>query len=72
MQTDSDTMIRNKGMKALIAQLGKVEAERFISLINREPFDYTEWQKTLFSDFSVRELSKLAMEDTDYEKEKNR
>lgn len=53
--------LRNEGMKVLISNLGKVEAERFISLIIREPFDYTEWQKDLFNDMSVKELSGLAM-----------
>jgi hypothetical protein len=48
-------------MKILIDNLGRVEAERFISLIIREPFDYTEWQRYLFNDFSVRELSNTAM-----------
>jgi len=27
--------------------LGSVAAERFIALIQREPFDYTSWQKEL-------------------------
>jgi hypothetical protein len=50
-------------MKVLINNLGKVEAERFISLIIREPFDYTEWQKDLFNNMSVKELSNLAMKE---------
>ncbi|MDD2510477.1 MAG: hypothetical protein PHP26_06220 [Syntrophomonas sp.] len=45
MKTDS--VIRNEGMKVLIKHLGKVDAERFISLILKEPFDYTKWQKAL-------------------------
>jgi len=36
-------------------------AERFITLINREPFDYTEWQRNLWNDKSIEELSKAAM-----------
>lgn len=48
-------------MKILLEGLGKVDAERFISLIINEPFDYTKWQKDLFSGMSVRELSKNAM-----------
>jgi hypothetical protein len=55
--------LRNEGMKILINKLGRVEAERFISLIIREPFDYTEWQKDLFDDMSVKELSNLAMKE---------
>ncbi|MDR3340959.1 MAG: hypothetical protein LBT25_12895 [Candidatus Symbiothrix sp.] len=58
---DTETVLRNKGMRILIKHLGNVEAERFIMLINREPFDYTEWQQDLFTDMSVKELSSLAM-----------
>ena len=57
----NDTLVRNEGMKILLEGLGKVDAERFISLIIKEPFDYTKWQKNLFSDMSVRELSNAAM-----------
>jgi hypothetical protein len=59
----AEMALRNKGMKVLINSLGKVEAERFISLIIREPFDYTEWQRDLFNDMSVKELSNLAMKE---------
>ena len=57
----AEMVLRNEGMKILIDKLGHVEAERFISLIIREPFDYTEWQRNLFNDLSVRELSNMAM-----------
>jgi hypothetical protein len=57
----AEAIIRNKGMRALIDSLGKVDAERFITSIIREPFDYTEWQHDLFENLSVRELSDLAM-----------
>jgi len=43
----TDTEIKQRGIKALIADLGNVQAERFISLIIREPFDYTKWQRDL-------------------------
>ena len=59
MTTDSE--IKQKGMEALIEKLGAVDAERFITLLLREPFDYTEWQKDLWPDASVRELSARAM-----------
>jgi len=55
--------LRNEGMKILINNLGHVEAERFISLIIRDPFDYTEWQRDLFNDMSVKELSNNAMKE---------
>jgi len=58
----TDTEIKQRGIKALIADLGNVQAERFISLIIREPFDYTKWQRDLWPDESVEELSKKAME----------
>ena len=60
--------LRDEGMKILINNLGSVEAERFISLIIREPFDYTEWQKDLFNNMSVKELSDVAMKN--YKKNK--
>jgi hypothetical protein len=59
----AEMALRRKGMQTLINHLGKVDAEKFISLIIREPFDYTEWQKNLFSDLSVKELSNLAMKE---------
>jgi hypothetical protein len=59
MITDSE--IKLKGCKALVASLGKVDAERFISLIQREPFDYTKWQRDLWDDQSVEEISRNAM-----------
>ncbi|MCD6319924.1 MAG: hypothetical protein J7M03_04515 [Candidatus Desulfofervidaceae bacterium] len=58
----TDTELKIKGMEVLLKELGKVEAERFISLIKREPFDYTRWQRDLWKDKKVEELSKEAME----------
>ncbi|MCL2441254.1 MAG: hypothetical protein FWD14_05900 [Treponema sp.] len=63
---NAEMTLRNEGMKVLINNLGRVEAERFISLIIREPFDYTEWQRNLFNNLSVKELSNIAMKE--YEK----
>ena len=58
----TDTEIRIKGIKALTESLGDVEAERFISLIQREPFDYTKWRQGLDEDSSIREISKNAID----------
>lgn len=58
----TDTEIRVKGVKALSDSLGSVEAERFISLILREPFDYTFWRQDLFNDKSIDEISTAASE----------
>ena len=58
---NTDTEVRIRGLRALVEALGTVEAERFITLILREPFDYTQWQRQLWADRSVDELSKAAM-----------
>ncbi|MBI4651049.1 hypothetical protein HY745_07170 [Candidatus Desantisbacteria bacterium] len=57
----TDTEIRIKGINALTKSLGDVEAERFISLIQREPFDYTKWHQNLDENLSINEISKKAM-----------
>ena len=57
----SNTELRIKGLNVLNQMLGSVEAERFIALIIREPFDYTQWQKKLWNDVSIEELSAKAM-----------
>ena len=61
MATLTDTEVKVKGVEALIAALGEVDAEKFISLIMREPFDYTEWQRNLWNDKDVDEISNMAM-----------
>jgi len=60
MRTDS--VIKTEGFQALSAKLDIVEIERFIALINRGEFNYTEWRKTLWEDLSVEELSARASE----------
>lgn len=57
----TDTEVKIKGFRALTEILGKVDAERFIALIQREPFDYTNWQRTLWEGQSVEEISRNAM-----------
>ena len=57
----TDTEIRVKGMEALSKAIGLVEAERFISLIQREPFDYTKWRQNLFEGMTIEEISSEAM-----------
>ena len=58
----ADTLIRTEGMRALNERLGIVEAERFITLIIREPFDYTQWQQDLYNDMTADELFENATE----------
>ena len=56
----TDTEIRIDGTQALVEALGEVNAERFIALIMREPFDYTKWQRTLFGEQSIEQISQAA------------
>jgi len=58
----TDTEIKIKGLNALVNKLGDVLAEKFISLILKEPFDYTKWQRQLFGETDLITLSKKAME----------
>ncbi|MFW6307887.1 MAG: hypothetical protein ACOC08_04525 [Campylobacterales bacterium] len=58
----TDMEIRKEGLKVLSEQMGQVEAERFITLLLREPFDYTKWQQNLFEDRSIEDISKAAMQ----------
>ena len=53
-------MIKQEGFNVLKEKLGVIEMERFIMLINREKFDYTEWRKNLFEDMTVEELADKA------------
>jgi len=63
MRTDS--VVRTEGMSILLDRLGRVDAERFISLILREPFNYTTWRENLNNEpISLRELSRQATEHT--------
>jgi hypothetical protein len=57
----TDTELRLKGVRVLARYLGDVEAERFIALIQREPFDYTRWRQGQWQDLSIDEISSRAM-----------
>ncbi|MCL2426657.1 MAG: hypothetical protein FWD05_10020 [Oscillospiraceae bacterium] len=46
----TNTVLRDDGMRILAEHLGLVEAERFIALMRREPFDYTQWRQGLYKD----------------------
>lgn len=53
----TDTIIKQEGIK-----LGYVDAERFIVLMTKEPFDYTKWREQYLNEgLSVRQLSHKAM-----------
>jgi len=48
--------LRIEGMRILLTYLGMVDAERFVALLQREPFDYTKWQENLFENMSVEQI----------------
>lgn len=58
----TDTEIRSDGIRVLTDSLGEVAAERFVTLLLRETFDYTTWQKSLFPEKSIQEISLAAMD----------
>ncbi len=58
----TDTEIKLKGFRILARSLGQIGAERFIALIQREPFDYTKWQRDLWDNQSIEEISRKAMQ----------
>jgi len=57
-----DAEIKVLGFEILSRYLGLVEAERFITLIQREKLDYTRWRQNLFEEVSGEEISRQAME----------
>ena len=58
----ADSALRVDAMNLLVQGLGELEAERFIFLVKRERFDYTEWQRDLWSDKTIDEVFALAAE----------
>lgn len=58
----TDEQLKIEGLKALTEALGDVQAEKFIALMMRSPFDYTKWQKKLWAERSVEDISDAAME----------
>jgi hypothetical protein len=58
----TDEELKVQGVRALIAALGDVQAERFVSLLTRTPFDYTKWRASLWPDADVEQLSREAMQ----------
>ena len=47
----------DRGMRCLHNELGILDTERFVALLLREPFDYTEWRREhLFAGMSLDEI----------------
>jgi hypothetical protein len=64
----TDNIVRVDAINVLLANLGEVDTERFISMIKRDTFDYTEWQRNLFKGQSIEEIHAMA---TEHEKNQN-
>jgi hypothetical protein len=56
------TVLRQQGLSVLTEHLGILEAEHFITIIKREPFDYTKWREDLFKDVPLDEFLNKAAE----------
>lgn len=52
----TDNAIRLEAMEILVRTLGLVDAERFISIIKRDTFDYTEWRRGMWNDMTIEEI----------------
>ena len=53
--------VMNIGMRCLVENIGLVEAERFISIIMQEKFDYTKWQREYFDRMTSEQLHEEAV-----------
>lgn len=61
MDSDADDILI-RGMKALTEKLGAIDAQRFISIIRRERFDYTKWRREYFDSTVPGEFQQKALE----------
>ena len=65
----SEAVLRVEAMNLLVENLGLVDAERFVDLIKRDKFDYTEWQRNLWKGKSIDEINEMAIK---FQKEKKK
>ena len=54
--------ILNRGKECLTETMGVVDAEFFISIIIRERFDYTKWQRQYYDEIEPGEFHDKAVE----------
>jgi len=53
----NSAVLLDRGIRCLNNELGILDAERFVALISRESFDYTEWRKNnLFVGMGIDEI----------------
>ena len=58
MRTDQEILA--EGFRTIFNGMDVIDAERFFMLINRNKFDYTEWQRDLWANETVESLSQKA------------
>jgi hypothetical protein len=58
----NDNVIKYEAMNILLKHLSPVDTERFIAMISKDKFNYTEWQKSLWNDKTIEEIHKMGIE----------
>jgi hypothetical protein len=58
----TDTALKIEAMTLLINSLGELDAERFVSLVKSDQFDYTKWQRNLWKGKTIDELYGMAVD----------
>ena len=53
----SESELTAKCLNTLFDTVGPAEAERFVYIMNRDNFDYTEWQKNMFANETLDSLT---------------
>ena len=54
--------LMHRGMNCLVDHMGEIDAQRFISAILREKFDYTQWRREYFDGMTTEEFEASAAE----------
>jgi hypothetical protein len=62
LETSAKIYIQADAMNVLIENFGEVDAERFISIVKSDNFDYTKWQRNLWKDKTIDEIYNMAKE----------
>ena len=58
----TDNVLRFEAMELLMQAFGAVDAERFICMVKRDTFDYTEWRRDQWNDMTIEEIHAAATE----------
>ena len=52
----TDTTLQYEAMNLLLQTFGAIDAERFICIVKRDTFDYTEWRRGLWNGMTIDEV----------------